>query len=67
MSKAKEVEIDIDIYQYNIFGGFTFYPYRFGFGCSVGYWPCIYRPHIRIYFGSFKLWASIGNKSDKGE
>lgn len=41
-----------------LFGGLVIFPYQIAFGFSVGFWPCVGAPRLRLYLGPFKLWLS---------
>jgi hypothetical protein len=42
--------------------GICFYPYRWGLGILVRYWPCLKAPDIGFTFLCFKFWGYISFK-----
>lgn len=39
--------------------GFDIYPYQLTLGLSLRYWPRVFAPAFRLYFGPFKVWGWI--------
>jgi hypothetical protein len=48
-------------------GTADFHPYRWGFGLSFHYWPCLYAPRVCVYLGFVKLGMHIVLKERSGK
>jgi len=58
LNTAKDLDFELGW----IGGGVRFYPYQFGMGVSVSFWPCLKRPQVAVHIGPFKIWLGISGQ-----